>query len=57
MTTRSNDEARKIVETDGLHTSPFRADAVTHRTPTWMWSVAVDDALYVCGYRGPSSHW
>jgi len=27
------------------------------RTPTWIWSVAVDDALYVRGYNGQNSRW
>src|SRR6516164_1850920 len=26
-------------------------------TPTWIWSVAVDDALYVRGYNGQNSRW
>jgi len=30
---------------------------VTHGTPTWIWSVAVDDALYVRGYNGQNSRW
>ena len=28
-----------------------------HGTPTWIWSVAVDDALYVRGYNGQESRW
>ncbi len=43
----SKDELRKIAEADDLHISPFREDGVTYGTPTWIWSVAVDDALYV----------
>jgi len=57
MTTWSKDELRKIAEADDLHISPFREDAVTYGTPTWIWSVAVDDALYVRGYNGQSSRW
>ncbi len=45
--TWSSDELRKIAETDDLHVSPFREDGVTYGTPTWIWSVAVDGALYV----------
>ncbi|MGH2577560.1 MAG: DUF2255 family protein, partial [Actinomycetota bacterium] len=26
-------------------------------TPTWIWSVAVDDALYVRAYNGRKSRW
>lgn len=41
------DELAKIAEADHLHISPFREDGVTYGTPTWIWSVVVDDALYV----------
>lgn len=51
------DELRKIAETDDLHISPFREDGVTYGTPTWIWSVAVDDALCVRGYNGQKSRW
>ena len=51
------DELRKIAETDDLHISPFREDGVTYGTPTWIWSVVVDDALYVRGYNGQQSRW
>jgi len=51
------DELRKIAEADDLHISPLREDEVTYGTPTWIWSVAVDDALYVRGYNGQNSRW
>ena len=57
MTTWSKDELRKIVEADDLHIAPFREDGVTYGTPTWIWSVAVDHALYVRGYNGQDSSW
>ena len=57
MATWSKDELRKIAEADDLHISPFREDGVTYGTPTWIWSVAVDDALYVRGYNGQNSRW
>lgn len=50
-------ELRKLAETDDLHISPFREDGVTYGTPTWIWSVAVDGALYVRGYNGQNSRW
>ena len=53
----SDEELRKIAEVDDLHISPFREDGVTYGTPTWIWSVAVDDALYVRGYNGTESRW
>src|SRR6202171_3601029 len=55
MSSWSKDELSKIAETDDLHISPFRDDGVTYGTPTWIWSVVVDDALYVRAYNGPAS--
>jgi hypothetical protein len=51
------DELRKIAGTDDLHISPFREDGRTYGTPTWIWSVVVDDALYVRAYNGEHSSW
>lgn len=54
----SNDELhKKSAETDDLHISPFHEDGVTYGTPTWIWSVVVDDALYVRAYNGQNSCW
>jgi hypothetical protein len=53
----SKDELRKIGEADDLHIAPFREDGVTYGTPTWIWSVAVDGALYVRAYNGRQSRW
>jgi hypothetical protein len=55
MTTWVKDELRKIAAADDLHIAPFREDGVTYGTPTWIWSVAVDDALYARGYNGQNS--
>ncbi len=57
MSTWSKNDLRKIAEADDLHISPFREDGVTYGTPTWIWSVAVDDALYVRAYNGTGSRW
>ncbi len=57
MATWLKDELRKIAEADDLHISPLREDGVIYGTPTWIWSVAVDDALYVRAYSGQSSRW
>jgi hypothetical protein len=51
------DELRKIAEADDLHIAPFREDGATYGTPTWIWSVAVDGALYVRAYNGRNSRW
>ncbi len=57
MTAWAKDELRKIADADDLHIAPFREDGKTYGTPTWIWSVAVDDALYVRGYNGQNSRW
>jgi hypothetical protein len=57
MTTWAKDELCRIAEADDLHISPFREDGVTYGTPTWIWSVAIDDALYVRAYNGRDSRW
>jgi hypothetical protein len=57
MAAWSKEELHKVAKADDLHISPFREDAVTYGTPTWIWSVAVGDALYVRGYSGVKSRW
>jgi len=57
MSTWPKDELRKIAASDDLHISPFREDGKTYGTPTWIWSVVVDDALYVRPYNGKNSRW
>ena len=57
MATWSKEELRRIAEADDLHISPLREDGVTYGTPTLIWSVAVDGALYVRGYNGQNSRW
>ncbi|BAS26308.1 DUF2255 family protein [Limnochorda pilosa] len=57
MGTWSKDELEKIAVADDLHVSPFRADGVTYGTPTWVWCVVVDDAVYVRAYNGQNSRW
>jgi hypothetical protein len=57
MSTWSKDDLRKIADKDDLHISPFREDGKTYGTPTWIWSVAVDNALYVRAYNGQNSRW
>src|SRR6516162_7885311 len=57
MSNWSKDELRKIAETDDLHIAPFREDGKTYGTSTWIWSVVVDDELYVRAYNGQDSSW
>ncbi len=48
---------QQIAESDDLHISPFREDGRTYGTPTWIWSVVVDDGLFVRAYNGQQSQW
>lgn len=57
MAAWKKEELHKIAKTDNLDIAPFRDDRVTYGTPTWIWSVAVGDALYVRGYSGTESRW
>jgi hypothetical protein len=57
MSVWTRDELRKIADTDDLHISPFREDGVTYGTPSWIWSVVVDESLYVRAYNGTASRW
>ncbi len=51
------EELQKIARADDLHIAPFRDDGKTYGTPTWIWSVAVGDALYVRAYNEVQSRW
>jgi hypothetical protein len=51
------DELQKIDKADDLHIAPFREDAKTYGTPTWIWEVVVGGNLYVRPYNGVNSRW
>jgi hypothetical protein len=53
----SKDELSKIGKADHLYVAPFREEGVTYGTPTWIWSVTVEDAIYVRAYSGQNSSW
>lgn len=53
----SPEELQSIDRADDLKIAPFRADGVTYGTPTWIWSVVVDNDLYVRAYNGQNSRW
>jgi hypothetical protein len=50
-------ELRRIAATDDLHIAPLRDDGQTYGTLTWIWSVVMDDDLYVRAYSGKNSRW
>ena len=55
--TLTKSDIKKIAGADDFHIAPFREDGVTYGTPTWIWSVEVDDKLYVRAYYGIKSRW
>ena len=57
MTSWSEDEIKEIAVSDYPHISPFRDDGVTYGTPTWIWTVLIDGALYVRACNGHASRW
>jgi hypothetical protein len=57
MSAWTEKELNQIAATDDLHIAPFREDGVTYGTLTWIWSVVVDNELYVRPYNGSSSRW
>ena len=42
---------------DDFHIAPFREDGTTYGTPTFIWSVVVQDRLFVRAYSGRDSSW
>lgn len=53
----TKEEPHKNTESDDLLIAPFREDGITYGTLTWIWSVVVDETLYVRAYNGPKSRW
>jgi len=51
------EEINLIASKDDFHIAPYRADGETFGTLTWIWSVSVDDRLFVRAYNGTSSRW
>ncbi|MFT3688616.1 DUF2255 family protein [Paenirhodobacter sp.] len=51
------EELNKIDAANDLRVAPFREDGKTPGTPTWIWSVIVEGALYVRAYNGQGSRW
>lgn len=54
-------ELAPIAAADDLHVAPDRPAGGPRGgrpgTPTWIWSVVVDDALFVRAYNGSRSSW
>jgi Uncharacterized protein conserved in bacteria len=57
MSTLYTETLDKIRKSDDLHIALFQANGKTYGTPTWIWSVVVEDQLYVRAYNGTRSRW
>lgn len=57
MTSWSSADISSIAATDDLHIAPLRDDGFTYGTPTWIWSVVVDNRLFVRAWNGTDSRW
>ncbi len=57
MSDWTKEELKKISENDDFHISPFREDGKTYGTPTWIWSVVINDDVFVRAYNGKNSRW
>ncbi|WP_020006402.1 DUF2255 family protein [Salinicoccus albus] len=53
----SQEQIDAFSKADDMYISPFYSDGKTPGTPTWIWSVAVDNHLYVRAYNGQNSRW
>jgi len=48
----STEQLQQIDQANDLKIAPFRQDGITYGTPTWIWEVVVEGALYVRAYNG-----
>ncbi|MBL3960939.1 DUF2255 family protein [Burkholderia sp. KCJ3K979] len=53
----TQDELSRIDRADDLKVAPLREDGTTFGSPTWIWEVVMDGALYVRAYNGQRSRW
>ncbi|WP_225422845.1 DUF2255 family protein [Lactiplantibacillus garii] len=53
----SAEQLSQFAGADDFQISPFYSDGKTYGTPTWIWSVVVNDGLYVRAWNGQRSRW
>jgi len=51
------DDLNRIAASHELRVAPLATDGKTHRTPTRIWSVVVDDRLFARAWNGTDSRW
>ncbi|QQK74478.1 DUF2255 family protein [Salicibibacter cibarius] len=57
QTNWTQEQIGAFAKSDDFYISPFYSDGKTPGTPTWIWSVVVDNNLYVRAYNGRNSRW
>lgn len=57
MSEWTSEQLSKFKQADDFHVSPYYDDGKTFGTPTWIWSVVVDDGLYIRAWNGQESKW
>ena len=53
----TNQELQTFKVADDFRVSPFYSDGKTYGTPTWIWSVVVDNQLFIRAWNGQKSRW
>lgn len=53
----TKDQLIDFAKADDFRVSPFYDDHQTYGTPTWIWSVVVDDRLFIRAWNGQNSRW
>ncbi|TBX38665.1 DUF2255 family protein [Lactiplantibacillus paraplantarum] len=50
-------QLERFSKADDFKVLPFYDDGKTYGTPTWIWSVVVDDQLFIRAWNGQQSRW
>ncbi|UII24044.1 DUF2255 family protein [Fulvivirga ligni] len=51
------EEIREVASKDDFKIAPYYSDGETYGTLTWIWSVSVENRLFVRAYSGVSGRW
>lgn len=57
MATWPTNAVEQIAATDDFHIAPYHPDGETTGTLTWIWSVVVDDRVFVRAWNGTRGRW
>jgi hypothetical protein len=47
----------RVAPIEEIQIAPLGEDGVSYGTPTWMWCVVVEEALYVRAHKGVEAKW